>query len=149
MVYPIIKLEKVFVECLRSLGLASEVREHATGVWVDETDAAKKVASIGIAVRKWVVWHGLAINVVNDLKPFHLISPCGFSPEVMASIGDLLDAHGIAWPREEWRSWCEREIARGLLRASGGASITSSTHVEIRSLSLEEAMSELLTRSQY
>ena len=63
------KLEGVFIDWLRSLGLSSESRENATGVWVDEPQGARKVASIGIAVRKWVVWHGLAINVVNDLKP--------------------------------------------------------------------------------
>jgi lipoate-protein ligase B len=143
------KLEGVFIEWLRSLGLASEAREHATGVWVDEPQGARKVASIGIAVRKWVVWHGLAINVVNDLQPFHLISPCGFSPEVMASLDELLDAHGASWPRDQWRSWCEHEIAHGLLSKMGAESAASangeraSAQVEVRSLTLEEAMSEV------
>ena len=101
------KLELLFVEWLRSLGLESQSRENATGVWAD----GKKVASIGIAIRKWVVWHGLAINVVNDLKPFHLISPCGFSPEVMTTLAELMEARGLPFERAEWREWCEREIA--------------------------------------
>ncbi len=102
------KLELVFVEWLRGLGLQSESREHATGVWAE----GKKLASIGIAIRKWVVWHGLAINVVNDLKPFHLISPCGFSPEVMASLAELMEARGLPWDRANWRSWIELELSR-------------------------------------
>ena len=76
------KLEQVFVEDLKDLGLHSVPHESATGVWV----ANQKIASIGIAIRKWVTYHGVAINVVNDLKPFHLISPCGFSPDVMVNI---------------------------------------------------------------
>lgn len=144
------KLEGVFIEWLRSLGLASEAREHATGVWVEDLQGARKVASIGIAVRKWVVWHGLAINVVNDLKPFHLISPCGFSPEVMGSLGELLDSRRISWPRGEWRSWCEREIARGFLAkvgevtgVAGGDPRVAPARIEIRSLSLDEALGEV------
>ena len=125
------KLEAVFVSWLGDLGLDSEAREHATGVWAD----GKKVASIGIAVRKWVVWHGLAMNVVNDLKPFHLISPCGFSPEVMACLGDLLDARSVDWPRENWRLWCERSIAEKM--------VSSPTTIEIREATLWELTNEL------
>jgi lipoyl(octanoyl) transferase len=68
--------------------IGGESRDAATGVWIGD----RKVASMGIAVRRWVTYHGLAINCVNDLKPFHLISPCGFSPEVMTRVLDTLEA---------------------------------------------------------
>jgi lipoate-protein ligase B len=120
------KLEGVFVAWLKGLGLQSESRENATGVWAE----GKKIASIGIAIRKWVVWHGLAINVVNDLKPFHLISPCGFSPDVMANLAELVEARGLAFDREGWRGWVESEISRALM---GGPA-------QVESLALSEAM---------
>jgi lipoyl(octanoyl) transferase len=84
------RFEQVFIDVIGELSNGSaraESREHATGGWVGE----RKVASMGIAIRKWVTYHGLAINCVNDLKPFHLISPCGFSPEVMTRLSDLME----------------------------------------------------------
>jgi lipoyl(octanoyl) transferase len=68
----------------RGYGLRGESRPGATGVWVGD----RKIASIGVAVRRWVTWHGIALNAVNDLAPFHLISPCGFAPEVMTRLQD-------------------------------------------------------------
>ncbi len=124
------KLELVFVEWLRGLGLQSESREHATGVWAD----GKKIASIGIAIRKWVVWHGLAINVVNDLKPFHLISPCGFSPDVMGNLAELMEARGLAWDRANWRAWTESELARVI--SGGGLAVPNA----VEQMAIGEAM---------
>ncbi len=123
-VYPIVKLdglgwgprhdvagflrsvEKVFMDELFDLGLEHQVdlrpsvREGATGVWLGE----KKIASLGIAVRKWVTFHGIALNCVNDLRPFHLISPCGFSPEVMTRLLDWIPL------QEDWRLKLERSL---------------------------------------
>ncbi len=73
--------------------------------------------------------------------PAALLERTGFLPEVMASLGDLLDSHAISLPRGDWRSWCEREIARGLLGASSTAS-SERSEVDIRSLTLDEALSE-------
>ena len=91
------KFEGVLISTLARLDLKGSSHENAAGVWVGE----RKLASIGIAVKKWVSYHGMAINVVNDLKPFHLISPCGFSPEVMTRLEDLAptwaSTHGAHW----------------------------------------------------
>ncbi len=81
------KLERVLIAVLEDYGLRGEMREQATGVWVGE----KKIASIGIAVRKWVTYHGAALNVVNDLAPFQLFSPCGYSSEVMTSLAQIVN----------------------------------------------------------
>lgn len=57
-----------------------------TGVWVGE----RKVASIGVAVKKWVTYHGVAINVFKDPGAFVGIKPCGFRPGTMISLEELL-----------------------------------------------------------
>lgn len=77
-------LESAIVETLRELGIESEGRSYldATGVWVGE----QKIASIGIAVRGWVSYHGLALNLNEDLLAFTGIKPCGFSSQVMTSV---------------------------------------------------------------
>lgn len=77
--------EQVAIDLLHDYGLTAERRESATGVWVGD----RKVASLGVAVRKWVTYHGMAVNVTNDLAPFRYISPCGYSSEVMTSLREL------------------------------------------------------------
>lgn len=102
-------LEAWFLRALASMGLEGEARENATGVWVGD----RKVASIGIAVRKWVTYHGIAINVVNELAPFHLISPCGFAPEVMTRLMDLLPNEAAlrgGSALSHWRPWLESHL---------------------------------------
>jgi lipoyl(octanoyl) transferase len=57
-----------------------------TGVWTGPPEQPRKLASIGIAVRKWVTMHGLALNVSIDLDRFAAIHPCGFPASVMTSM---------------------------------------------------------------
>jgi lipoyl(octanoyl) transferase len=86
----------------------AEPVEDATGVWIrnkGEAKASKKIASIGIAVKKWVSYHGMAINVVTDLRAFQLISPCGFPPEVMTRLQDWVELP------KDWRGDLEKEFS--------------------------------------
>jgi len=66
-------LEQAVMDCLAAFGLVSGRRGGATGVWTGD----EKIAAIGIAVRRWVTWHGLALNVNINRKHFDLIVPCG------------------------------------------------------------------------
>lgn len=82
-------LEQATVMALRQLGLENAESRTATmgelsltGVWI----GSKKIASIGIAVRKWVTYHGVAINILKDEQAFQGINPCGFSVGVMTSL---------------------------------------------------------------
>lgn len=82
-------LESATVSVIREVGLqsaearTSKVGEISlTGVWVGD----KKIASLGIAVRQWITYHGVAINVLNDPQAFQGINPCGFSSSVMTSV---------------------------------------------------------------
>jgi lipoyl(octanoyl) transferase len=80
--------EAVIQTCLRA-GLATADREPGkTGVWTSDaaTGARKKLCSMGIACRKWVTFHGLALNVTSDLSYFRRINPCGFESNIMSSL---------------------------------------------------------------
>jgi len=82
-------LEDVIIDSIADVQLGGFRRSGATGVWVDPKNP-RKIASIGIAIRRWVTYHGLALNVSTDLNYFNYISPCGFSPSVMTSIDQEL-----------------------------------------------------------
>lgn len=75
-------LEQAILDLLAELGLAGTRRESYTGAWVGD----RKIASIGIAVRRWVTYHGLALNVATDLSRFALMRPCGLDAAVMTSV---------------------------------------------------------------
>ncbi|MCM2278248.1 MAG: lipoyl(octanoyl) transferase LipB [Oligoflexia bacterium] len=127
------KLEQLLIEEFSSWGFEAEIRENATGVWV----RSRKAVSIGIAVRKWVTYHGVAINCVNDMSPFHLISPCGFNPEVMTCLRDLMAERGNlkmeGWSGAGWRIALESRLAR---RMAGGLHVEP----ELRRLPIDEAL---------
>ncbi len=77
-------LEEVVIGVLGEFDIDGRRIEGLTGVWVGE----HKVASIGVAVRRWVTWHGLALNVHTDLDAFSGFQPCGLNPAVMTRMAD-------------------------------------------------------------
>jgi len=89
-------LEEAMIRALADAGVAGATRRGgATGVWIGAAAdglPARKIASIGIACRKWVTFHGLALNVTSDLGYFRRINPCGFESSVMTSIEAELGA---------------------------------------------------------
>jgi lipoyl(octanoyl) transferase len=87
-------LEELLIDTLAAFGLCGERQEGKTGVWVD----GAKIASIGVGVRRWVSWHGFALNVAGDLAGFAAIVPCGLSGVTMTSMEKLL---GRSVPRTE------------------------------------------------
>lgn len=101
------KLEGALISVLGKLDLKASSKENAAGVWVGD----RKIASLGVAVRKWITYHGAAINIVNDLQPFQLISPCGFQSEVMTRLSDLKPEF-VSFCNGDWRGWWEKELER-------------------------------------
>jgi len=75
-------LEDLLVAALGDLGIVAERRAGLTGVWV----GPRKIASIGVALRRWVSWHGFAVNVGRDLGGFDAITPCGIAGVQMTSV---------------------------------------------------------------
>jgi len=94
--YPIIKLkslkldvnayirslEQIGIELLGTLGVECGRRKGLPGLWIGE----KKIASIGVQLKKWVSFHGMAININNDLGIFNYIVPCGLKDVVITSV---------------------------------------------------------------
>lgn len=98
--YPIIKLEgdersvsllvdnleQAIIDTLGEFGLRGERRQDQRGVWA----RGFKIASVGLAVKRWVAIHGMALNVAMDMSYFELINPCGHSETIMTSMDLLL-----------------------------------------------------------
>ena len=76
------QLEQALISTLAKFGVHAERNAGYTGVWT----GGRKIASIGVHARDWVTWHGIALNVVNDLSWFDLIVPCGIDGVVMTSV---------------------------------------------------------------
>jgi len=76
------KLLAAVAAVLRSYGLEPQLGVHGPGVWVNDG----KIASVGMAVRKWVTFHGMALNVNTELNGFGLITPCGNPAERITSM---------------------------------------------------------------
>ncbi len=80
-------LEEAVIRTLATVGLAAGREPGKTGVWLDgRAGRRQKICSMGIACRRWVTFHGLALNVTTDLAYFQRINPCGFDATVMTSI---------------------------------------------------------------
>jgi len=79
-------LEEVILGALLELGIRGRRIKGYTGVWVGDS----KVAAIGVGVRKWVTFHGLALNIDPDLDRFALITPCGIQDRSVTSIRAVL-----------------------------------------------------------
>lgn len=90
-------LEQVLITTLGSLGMAATRRDGKTGIWLGQ----RKVAAIGVAVRRWVTYHGFALNVNPNLAHFGGIIPCGISAEegtvtsLQAELGGAVDSADV------------------------------------------------------
>lgn len=80
-------LEATLIQTLDHFGISAQRIDGRTGVWIGEQ---KKIASIGVAVRSWITFHGFALNVSTDLSCFSTINPCGYDSGVMTSMTDQL-----------------------------------------------------------
>lgn len=78
-------LEQALIAALGEYDIAAARREGMTGVWA----GVRKIASIGVGIRRWVTMHGFALNVTTDLRYFDAIVPCGLEGCRMTSIAAL------------------------------------------------------------
>lgn len=75
-------LEYLIIDMLKNYGIKATGLKDVTGVWANE----KKIASIGIGVKRWITYHGFAININNDLNYYDMIIPCGLSKVRMTNV---------------------------------------------------------------
>jgi len=100
-------IEAALIEALRGLGVEGRRLEGLTGVWAGE----KKIASIGVGIRKWVTYHGFALNVTTDLSYFRRIHLCGLKGREATSIAEVRgEAPPMGVVREEVAAACGRRL---------------------------------------
>jgi lipoate-protein ligase B len=80
------QLEEVILHVLRDFGIEGEKDASSRGVWAK----GNKIASVGVAIKRWVSFHGFALNYETDLKYFDLMDPCGLVGEKMTSMAKIL-----------------------------------------------------------
>jgi lipoyl(octanoyl) transferase len=85
-------LEQSVIHYAATLGIAASARREAPGVYV----AGRKLASVGIRIRRGCSYHGLALNVNMDLEPFERINPCGYAGLAMAQLADIAAVSDIS-----------------------------------------------------
>lgn len=102
-------LEAIGIELLNDLGVQSERKKGLPGLWIGE----KKIASIGVKIRKYVSFHGMAININNDLGIFDNIVPCGLDG---VTITNVLKETGVDVSMNEVKSkltdLCEKYLTK-------------------------------------
>ena len=79
------KIETLIIEVLDKLNINAYRINGLTGIWTEN----KKIASIGIAIKKSITMHGFALNVNTDLSYFFKINPCGLSPDNISSLSKI------------------------------------------------------------
>ncbi len=103
-------LEESLIALCASLGLPSARREGLTGVWIEN----RKLASIGVGVRRWITMHGFALNVCGDLEGFKAIVPCGITGVSMTSLERELPERRLTVEdvADQYPPFLERALAR-------------------------------------
>jgi len=76
------EIESFLIDFVADFGINSHRRDGLTGVWTED----RKMASIGVGVRKWISMHGFGLNVTSDLSGYEAITPCGISDVKMTSL---------------------------------------------------------------
>lgn len=91
-------LEEWMIRAVARFGVTAARREGMVGIWVARADGREdKLGAIGVRVRRWVSYHGVALNVAPDLSHFGGIVPCGIRGAGVTSLRDL----GVAASMEE------------------------------------------------
>lgn len=90
-------LENWLISTIAEFGVTGEIREGRVGVWVNTPTVEAKIAALGIRLRKWVTFHGIALNVHPNLSHYAGIVPCGIKGFGVTSLHNL----GVTTTMEE------------------------------------------------
>ena len=102
------QLEAIGIELLANLGIQSHQRKGLPGLWIND----KKIGSIGVRVKKWVTYHGMAINIQNDLSIFDTIIPCGLNGVQITNV--LLETgkeHEMSEIKDQLAKICKKHLS--------------------------------------
>tara|TARA_B100001765_G_scaffold126148_1_gene79088 strand:+ start:1724 stop:2341 length:618 start_codon:yes stop_codon:yes gene_type:complete len=83
------KIENCIIKTLKSYQIKSFPDKKNIGIWVNNKGKVKKIAAIGIRVKKWIAYHGFSINISNDLSVYRNIIPCGIIDKTVTNLVSL------------------------------------------------------------
>ena len=83
------KLEEVVINILKEYKISGKKDKKNIGIWVNNKSKTKKIAAIGIKVKKWVAYHGFSLNLSNDLSLYKKIIPCGIKTKGVTNLREL------------------------------------------------------------
>ena len=83
------KIEKTIIETFKFYKIKAFADKENIGIWVKHKKKIKKIAAIGIRVKKWVAYHGFSINVNTDLKKYKKIIPCGIKDKDLINLNNI------------------------------------------------------------
>ena len=78
-------IQQGIIDTMAEYDITARKDDEYTGVWVKD----RKIASVGVAIKKWISFHGAAINLTTDLSSFDTINPCGLNSKIMTSLSAL------------------------------------------------------------
>ncbi len=79
-------IEKTIIETLKKKNISSFSDRKNIGIWIKDKKKLKKVAAIGLKVKKWIVYHGFSINITNELNEYKKIVPCGIKDKNITTL---------------------------------------------------------------
>ena len=82
-------IENIIIDTLREYKIQSFADRKNIGIWVKKKNKVKKIAAIGIKVKKWVAYHGCSININNNLKEYDKIIPCGIKNKGVTNLYEI------------------------------------------------------------
>ncbi len=85
----ITNIEKSIINTLKEFKIKSFSDRQDIGIWIKINGNIKKIAAIGIRVKKWIAYHGFSININNDLKKYNKIIPCGIKNKSVTNLANI------------------------------------------------------------
>ena len=82
-------IESSIINTLKEFGIISYADRKNIGIWVDTKSGEKKIAAIGIKIKKWITFHGFSININNDLNYYKKIIPCGIKNKGVTNLNEI------------------------------------------------------------
>ncbi len=82
----IYSIEKTIIESLKTFDIETFADKDNVGIWYNENGKINKVAAIGVRVKKWIAYHGFAINIDNNLNQYKKIIPCGIKDKGITNL---------------------------------------------------------------
>ncbi len=82
-------IEKSIIDTLKEYNIKVFSDKKNIGIWFKKNNKIKKIGSIGLRVKKWIVYHGFSLNIKNNLKPYNKIIPCGIKDKEVTTLNNI------------------------------------------------------------